>query len=173
MSKISSQSVGIALAGPVVEGAILGLRGGPGPMLALALGLPVVVAVLALLTTPTLYVGGAVLGGRLSLEAVAGAAGRSLHALGLAMLGLAPLSLLLATTGVPSETAVSAQVTGLVVVALVIALHRLATELDVAAGEGPRGLGWHLLFGAHTAVAFLIGARLFNDLVTFSGRIVW
>jgi hypothetical protein len=173
MSKISSPSgrwVGVALAGPVVEGAILGLRQGPGATLALAVGLPVVVGAVALLTTPTLYVGGAVLGGRLSLGAVAAAAWRALNALGLAMLGLAPLSLLLATTSSRTDSG-AAQVIILVVVSLMIALHRLATELDAAAGDKPRGMGWYLLFASHTAVAFIIGARLFNDLVSFSERI--
>jgi hypothetical protein len=170
MSKISSSGwMGLALAGPVVEGAVLGLRAGPRPMLALALGLPAIVALLGLLTTPTLYVGGAVLGARLSLGAVIAAAARSLRALGLAMLGLAPLSLLLATTSaLPSRASLPAQVVLLVVVALMVALHRFAGELDEAAGEGRRRLGWHLLFAAHTAVAFIIGARLFDDLVTFS-----
>jgi hypothetical protein len=171
MSKISSssgRSMAVALAGPVVEGAILGLRGGPGSTLALALGLPAIVGAVALLTTPTLYVGGAVLGGRLSLAAVAEAGGRALHALGLAMLGLAPLSLLLATT---SAVAVSAQLAVLVVVALMIAVHRLATDLDAAAGDRARGPGWYLLFASHTAVAFIIGSRLFNDLLGFSERI--
>jgi hypothetical protein len=59
----------------------------------------------------------------------------------------------------------------LVVVALMIALHRLATELDAAAGDRQRGVGWYLLFASHTAVAFIIGARLFTDLVAFSERI--
>jgi hypothetical protein len=174
MSKISSSSgrwLGVALAGPVVEGAILGLRQGPGATLALALGLPAVVAAVALLTTPTLYVGSAVLGGRLSLEAVMAASGRSLRALGLAMLGLAPLSLLLATTSaLPSSATLPGQVVVLVLVALVVAMHRLGTELDAAA-EGRRGVAWHLLFAGHTAVAFLIGSRLFADLVQFGERI--
>jgi len=164
MSKISSLSgrwAGVALAGPVVQGAILGLRQGPGTTVALALGLPAVVGVVGLLTTPTLYVGGALLGGRLSLGAVAAAAGRALHALGLAMLGLAPLSLLLATTSaLPAKMAFPAVVLVLLVVALMIALHRLASELDAAAGDRPRGLAWYLLFASHTAVAFIIGSRL-------------
>jgi hypothetical protein len=170
MSKNSSSGrwLAVALAGPVVEGAILGLRQGPGATLALALGLPLVVGAVALLTTPTLYVGGAVLGGRLSLAAVAAASGRALHALGLAMLGLAPLSLLLATTSaVPAD----GQVVALVVVALMIALHRLASELDAAAGDGKRGPTWYLLFAGHTAVAFIIGSRLFGELVRFGERI--
>jgi hypothetical protein len=173
MSKISSSSgrwLAVALAGPIVEGAILGLRQGPGATLALGLGMPVVVGLVALLTTPTLYVGGAVLGGRLTLGAVVAAAGRSLHALGLAMLGLAPLSLLLATTSA-SVGGVPGQVVLLVVVALMIALQRLASELDEVAGDAKWGLGWNLLFAAHAAVAFIIGSRLFGDLVHFGERI--
>jgi hypothetical protein len=84
------------------------------------------------------------------------------------MLGLAPLSLLLATT---SAVAHFAQVSVLVVVALMIALHRLAGELDAAAGDRRRGLGWYLLFASHTAVSFIIGARLFGDLLAFSERV--
>jgi hypothetical protein len=175
MSNISSQSgrwLAVALAGPILQGAILGLRAGPGAMLAFALGLPAIVAAVTLLTTPTLYVGGALVGGRLSLGQVAASTGRGLHALGLAMLGLAPLSLLLATTSaLPAHDFFSLQLAALVVVALMIALHRLAGELDEAAGAGKRTLAWHLLFAGHTAIAFVLGARLFTDLVAFGERI--
>jgi hypothetical protein len=168
MSKISSLSVGVAVGGPLLAGALLGLREGPAPTLALALGLPVVVGAVALLTAPTLYVGGAVLGGHLSLAGVVRAAGRSLQALGLALLGLAPLSLLLATT---SAVPAGAAQLGLLVVAMMIAIHRLATELDAVAGERRRGVAWHLMFAGLTAISFIIGARLFNDLVVFSARL--
>ena len=175
MSKISSQSgrwLAIALGGPVVHGAILGLRGGPRVVLAFALGLPAIVAAVTLLTAPTLYVGGAVFGGRLSLPQVATGTARSLYALGLALLGLAPLSLLLASTAtVQGRDLFSLQVAGLTVVGLTIALRRLAGELDAAAGFGKRTLTWHLLFAAHTGIAFIIGARLFTDLNTLAERL--
>jgi hypothetical protein len=173
-SNISSRSgrgVAIALAGPVLQGAILGLRAGPGVMLAFALGLPAIVAAVTLLTTPTLYVGGAVLG-RLSLAQVAASTGRALHALGLAMLGMAPLSLLLATTSaLPGNELFSMQIAGLVVVALMMALHRLAGELDAVATMDGRPISWHVGFAAHTALAFILGARLFTDLLAFGERI--
>ena len=175
MSNISSLSgrwLAVALAGPILQGAILGLRSGPAAMLALALGLPAVVAAVTLVTTPTLYVGGAVLGGRLSLGQVAAGTARALQALGLAMLGLAPLSLLLATTqALSAHNRFSLQVAGLVVVALMIALHRLAAQLDAAAGEGKRTLAWHLLFAAQTAIAFILGARFFTDLLAHAERV--
>jgi hypothetical protein len=171
MSNVSSgRWLAVAVAGPVVQGTILGLRQGPGATLALALGLPAVVGAVTLLTTPTLYVGGALVGGRLSLGAVAASTGRALHALGLAMLGLAPLSLLLATTSA-GRNGLWAQVLLLVGVAMMVALHRLASELDAASGDHPRGPAWYLLFAFHTAIAFIIGARLFDDVIVFSERL--
>jgi len=175
MSKISLLSgrwLAVALGGPIVHGAILGLRAGPRATLAFALGLPAIVAAVTLLTAPTLYVGGALFGGRLSLSQVAASTARALHALGLAMLGLAPLSLLLASTvTLQSPSIFSLQVAGLMVVGLTIALRRLAGELDAAAGFGKRTLSWHLLFAAHTAVAFIIGTRLFTDLNNLAERL--
>ena len=173
MSKSSLQSrrgFAIALAGPILEGAILGLRAGPVAMLVFALGLPAIVAVVTLLTTPTLYVGGAVFGGRLSLADVTAAAGRSSHALGLALLGLAPLNLLLAAT-LPEPAAVPAQWLVLLAVALVVGLHRLSTELAVGDGSDPRPRVPRLLFAAHAMVAFIIGARLLHDLYAFGERL--
>jgi hypothetical protein len=177
MSKIAmhaGRGVAVALGGPVVAGAILGLRAGPRPTLAMAAGLPAIVAAVTLLTTPTLYVGGALLGRRLSLAEVARATGEALHALGLALLGLAPLSLLLATTSVlPGKFPFSVQVALLVVVALAITLRRLAMELEAARADGSwqSSLLFPLLLAAHAAIAFVIGARLFIDLVSFSERI--
>ena len=174
MSKISSLSgrwLAVALGGPMVHGAILGLREGPRATLAFALGLPVIVLAVTVLTAPTLYVGGAVFGGRLSLAQVAAGNARALHALGVATLGLAPLSLLLASTGLRSNDISTLQVMGLMVVGLAIALRRLAGELDAAAGFGKRTLSWHLLFAAHTAVAFVIGTRLFVDLNALAERL--
>jgi hypothetical protein len=147
------------------------LRGGPRATLAFALGLPAIVLAVTLLTAPTLYVGGAVFGGRLSLAQVAAGNARALHALGLALLGLAPLSLLISSTVTRSRDIFSLQVAGLMVVGLTIALRRLAGELDAAAGFGKRTLSWHLLFAAHTAVAFIIGTRLFADLNNLAERL--
>jgi hypothetical protein len=172
MSKLSSQPprwLAIALAGPILEGAILGLRAGPRAMLVFGLGLPAIVAAVTLLTTPTLYVGGAVVGDRRSLGEVAAAAGRALHALGLALLGLAPLSLLLAAT-LPAPAVVPAQGVALLLVGLMIALHRLSSELGVQVATGPRRRAGQLLFTGYTAVTFIIGARLFHDLALFSER---
>jgi hypothetical protein len=176
MSKSALQSwrwVAIALAGPVVTGAVLGLRAGAGAMAVFALGLPVVVAAVTLLTTPTLYVGGAVLGGRLSLSEVLAATAHSLHGLGLALLGLAPLNLLLVAT-LPAATGVPLRGVLLLVLGLFVGLHRLATELDARMGEGPRPnllerpvaerVAPRLLFTGHALVALIIGARLFHDL---------
>jgi hypothetical protein len=172
MSKISSHAcrwLAVGLAGPMLEGAILGLREGARAMAALALGLPLIVAGVTALTTPTLYVGGAVFRGRLSLVEVGVATGRALHALGLALLGVAPLSLLLAAT-LPVAQVAPAQVGVLVVVALAVSLHRLAGELRTQAGDHPP-LAGVLLFGAYATVAVILGGRLFFDLVSFSQRV--
>jgi hypothetical protein len=174
MSNSTSQSgrwLAVALAGPVLQGAILGLRAGPRAMLVFAAGVPAIVAAVTLLTVPTLYVGGAVLGGRQTLGQVAAGTGRAVQALGLALLGLAPLSLLLASTvSLSAHDFFSLQVAGLVVVGLLIALHRLARELDAAA-TGGRALAWYLLFAADSAIAFILGTRLFTDLVSFAERV--
>jgi len=173
MSKNAPRWLAVALAGPAVQGAILGLREGPRAMLAFALGLPVIVAAVTLLTTPTLYVGGAVFGGRLSLGQVAAGTARALHALGLALLGLAPLSLLLNSTfALAPDDRFAWPLMGLVVVGLMIALHRLAGELDEVAGvTGGRRVAWHLLFAGHTAIAFVLAARLFTDLARFCDKV--
>jgi hypothetical protein len=165
----------VALAGPVLQGAVLGLRGGPREMLVLALGLPVVIGAVSLVTTPTLYAGGAVFGARLSLAEVLRATLRAFHALGLALLGLAPLSLLLGATGERMNgTTLSLQVMGLLMVALLIAVHRLSTELRSEqegagrlVGDAARPLAGHLLFAAHVVMSFIIGARLLMALVRF------
>ena len=158
----------IALVGPILAGAILGLRGGPLAMAVFALGLPAILAAVTLLTAPTLYVGGAVLGSRLSLADVATATGRALHATGLALLGVAPLGLLLCAM-LPAPAQVPAQAILLVVVALVVGLHRLRTELRTDAGAGP--VAANLLLATHAVVAFIIGARLFHDLYRLNERI--
>jgi hypothetical protein len=159
----------IALAGPALEGAILGLRGGPRVMAALALGLPLIVAGVTALTTPTLYVGGAVFGGRLSLAEVGAATARALHALGLACLGLAPLNLLLAATW-PESSVAPAQAVLLLAVAVALALRRLAGELRDRAGDA-QPLAGGLLFAGHTLVCLVLGTRMFMDLLAFSLRV--
>jgi hypothetical protein len=170
MSKISSESwrwLAIALAGPTLQGAILGLRGGPRATLLLALGLPAIIAAVTALTTPMLYVGGAVFGGGLSLGQVAGGTGRALHALGLALLGVAPLSLLLAAT-LPDPALAPVQAVILVLVALAVGLHRLSTELNHS-NEG-RSPILPLIFFGYTMVAMVLGTRLFLDLVGLGTR---
>jgi hypothetical protein len=170
MSKISSESwrwLAIALAGPLLEGAILGLRGGPRAMAVLALGLPAIIAAVTALTTPMLYVGGAVFGGGLSLEQVATSTGRALHALGLGLLGVTPLSLLLAAT-LPDPEVAPLQAVILVVVALAVGLHRLCTELGDSVERRPRIVP--LIFLGYTTVAVVLGTRLFLDLVNLGTR---
>jgi hypothetical protein len=159
----------IALAGPALEGAILGLRGGPRAMVAMAVGLPLIVAGVTALTTPTLYVGGALFGGRLSLAQVGAATARALHALGLVCLGLVPLNLLLALTWSEARVA-PAQAVLLLVVALVLALGRLAAELRDRAGDA-QPLAGGLLFAAHSLVCGVLGTRLFFDLLAFTLRV--
>jgi hypothetical protein len=164
MSKISSHSwhwLAIALAGPVVQGAILGLRGGPRATALLALGLPAIIAAVTALTTPTLYVGGAVLGPGRPLIEVAAATSRAARALGLALLGVAPLSLLLAAT-LPEARVAPAQGVVLLVVALAVGLHRLWCELR---DQTERQLGAMALFAGYVGVTFILGARLFFDLI--------
>jgi hypothetical protein len=171
MSKIPLHSwrwLAIALAGPVVEGAILGLRGGPRAVMILALGLPAILAAVTALTTPMLYVGGAVLGGGLPLGEVVSGTGRALHALGLALLGVAPLTLLLAAT-LPSDEVAPVQAVVLMVVALAVGLHRLAGELGQRQ-ERRAGL-FSLIFFGYTLVATVLGARLFFALVCAGGRL--
>jgi hypothetical protein len=172
MSRRASESwrwLAVALAGPILEGAILGLRGGPRGMLVLALGLPAIIAAVTALTTPMLYVGGAVFGGGQTLAEIASSAGRALHALGLALMGVAPLSLLLAAT-LPQAELAPVQTAVLVLVALAVGLHRLAAELRETAAEGRRGV-LALLFCGFTLVAFVLGTRLFFDLLAFgAGR---
>jgi hypothetical protein len=170
MSKISSESwrrVAIALAGPILEGAILGMRGGPRAMVVLALGLPAIIAAVTALTTPMLYVGGAVFGGGLSLGTVATSTGRALHALGLALLGVAPLSLLLAAT-LPDPQVAPLQAVILLVVAIAVGLHRLSAELGESVERRPRLVP--LIFFGYTTVAVVLGTRLFIDLLELGTR---
>lgn len=154
----------VALAGPILTGVVLGLRAGPRAMAVFALGLPVIVALVTLLTTPTLYVGGAVFGTRLSLAEVGAATARALHGLGLALLGLVPLDLLLVATW-PEATIAPAQSLVLLVVGMTMGVHRLGTALGEEMGDRPRPvLAGGLLLAAHATIAFVIGARLFVDL---------
>jgi hypothetical protein len=146
----------VAAGGPLLAGAILGLRLGPRAVAVMAAALPAIALGVAALTTPALYVGGAVLGARPSLPAVAGAVGRGLHALGLALLGLAPLELL--TTATVTEPGVAvAGATLLVLLGVGVSLRRIVGELP----RGAAPLRGFALLAAWSLVTLIIGGRLF------------
>jgi hypothetical protein len=154
-----------ALLGPALAGAILGLREGPRSVAVLALGLPALIAAVVLMTAPTLYVGGTLVGRRLSLAETVAAIRKALGALGVAFLGVAPAALFLgATTWQPSD----ARLYGLALlgVAVVIGLHRLRTELG-GAGSAPAAFA---LFAGYALIASTIGGRLLGQLLHFAAR---
>jgi hypothetical protein len=146
----------LAAAGPLLAGAILGLRSGPRAMLIMAAALPAIAFGAAALTTPALYAGSAVLGQQPSLRAVATAVGRCLLAFGLALLGLSPLALLVAAT-VTSPEGASGRVVFLLVVAGAVALRRLCGEMPL----GQRKLASVTLLAGWVLVTAVIGGRLF------------
>jgi hypothetical protein len=154
------RQVVLAAAGPALAGAVLGLRSGPRAMALMAVALPAIVFGVTALTTPALYAGSAVLGHHSSMRAVATAMGRGLLALGVALLGLAPLALLLAAT-VTTVAGAAGRVAALVAVGALVALRRLTTELPL---DERRGRATALL-ATWALVWAVIAVRLFCQAV--------
>jgi hypothetical protein len=153
----------LAAVGPFLAGAMIGLRNGTSLAITMALGLPLVALGAAVLTTPALYLGSAVLKQGFSAPMVAAAVGQGLAALGLALLGLAPLQLLLAAT---MTTATGASLAGgaLLVFASLVALRRVVLELP-----GPRSFARVGLFGAWGVITMIIATRLTLETLTVGG----
>lgn len=150
-------SVASAAAGPLAVGAVLTLRlHDPAPIVAV----PAVVFAVAALTLPALYIAAAALGVAPPLGEVVRAVGRSLHALGLVHLGLAmPLAFLAASSGTATASALGAVA---VAVGAVIALRVLQAALF---GGAPPVSARAAVFWSWAAVALVIGARLFGELM--------
>jgi hypothetical protein len=152
-----------ALGGTAALGAALGavaaVRGPAAPLVAAAdtAVVPLVIAGVAALMLPPLIIGGALLGRRLELGRVLGAAARALGAAGVLVLGLvAPTLFLLVTdAGLPLVELGGTVLAG----AALAALRVLWVELEVG-GWPRRAQGF---FAVWSLVALTIGACLYVE----------
>lgn len=97
-------TAGLAIGGPVVMGAVLGMPLGASGMLTQATALPAILFGVALLTAPALYIATSLLGIAPPARDSLAAGVRAMRAAGLVMLGLAaPAAFLLATTAAPDD----------------------------------------------------------------------
>lgn len=97
-SRFGWSGAGIALAGPMVMGAVLGLPSGVARMLTESLLLPAVVLGVAVLMAPALYIGLSLIGAAPPAAAVLSAFGAGLRACGILLAGLAPATAFLIVT---------------------------------------------------------------------------
>lgn len=154
----------VAVAGPLLTGVLLGLRQGPRAVVVLGAALPLLLVSVTALTTPMLYVGGAVLGLGTAAREVMHAAARALGALGRALLGLAPVQLFLAVTVTDRDEAFALGLLALFT-ALVIAVRRMHDELP-AHGNVLARLG---MVTGWAVVSMAIGVRLLLESVRAAG----
>lgn len=148
-----------ALGGPVALGAIVGLEVGPVAALMKSLALPGVLAGVAAVMVPALYISAAITGVAPPARDMLRSLVRGFRACGLVMLGLGgPALFLLATT----QTGEAAVVVGggVTVAGVLVGLRVLFTDLFEDGALLARGA-----FAAWSLVALIMGMRLYVELV--------
>ena len=147
----------LAAGGPMAVGAALGMIRGPLAVLPSVLAMPAVLAGVAAVMIPALYIGAALAGVAPPARDVAGAVARAFRACGVVMLGLtAPALFLLATTH-----ALATPLGGAVLAAGVLAGLRVLFG-DLFAAPSPLVA---CAFGAWSLVAMALGTHLYIDFV--------
>lgn len=156
----SWQSIALAaLGGPVALGAILGLEIGPLAALGKSLALPGVLAGVAAVMVPALYICATITGAAPPARVIALSVARGFRACGLVMLGLAaPALFLLATTQAGAVALVVGG--GATAVGVLVGLGVLSGDLFEK-----RSLATRVAFAAWAMVALGIGLRLYVEIV--------
>ena len=149
----------MAIAGPALVGAALGLPDGPAAVAARAALLPAIVLGVALIMLPALYIGAAFLGVAPSARSVVTAAGSALADTGTVFLGLAPA---LAFLVVASTRPASVELLGYLAVALAVVIGLRALYLRLFMERAARVVP---LFACWAAVSVGIGARLLVEAI--------
>ncbi len=150
-------SLALALAGPFVMGAVLGLPGGPSHVMREALLLPAVVYGVTALMAPALYIGMALIGSSPPASYVARAISRGLRACGLVLAGLAPAAAFLLATA-DGNWAVWVFGTAAVAAAALLGVRRLFQELRHQEVRLGRAL---VLYTIWSLVSLGLGAHFF------------
>jgi len=149
----------LALAGPALAGAALGLPHGPAALATRAALLPAIIVGVALIMLPALYIGAAFLGVAPNARSVISAAGSALADTGMVFLGLAPALLFLVAASTVTTTVVGL---GYLTVALAVAIGLRALYLRLFTGNARRSVP---LFACWAMVSLGIGARLMVEAV--------
>lgn len=148
-----------ALGGPVALGAILGLEIGPLAALGKSLALPGVLAGVAAVMVPALYICATITGAAPPARMIALSVARGFRACGLVMLGLAaPVLFLLATTQAGAVALVVGG--GATAVGVLTGLRVLFADLFER-----RSLAIRIAFAGWAVVALGIGLRLYVEIV--------
>ncbi|MCB9727381.1 MAG: hypothetical protein H6744_01050 [Deltaproteobacteria bacterium] len=156
----------LAAAGPALAGATVAMHDGLAVAAWIGLGLPLLIAAVACLMLPALYIGSAFIGVAPPLREVARAAGLALADLGRLMLAFTPaLAFLVATSTHRFETGLHAHLAllGAAFFALRAMYGRLAPR--DAGPFGPRQLAGFLLFATWSCITLAIGWRFFIPLL--------
>jgi hypothetical protein len=156
----------LAAAGPALAGATLAMHDGLAVALEIGLGLPLLIASVAFLMLPALYIGTAFVGVAPPLRDVASAAGLALADVGRLMLAFTPaLAFLVATSTHRIATGVYGHLAllGAAFFALRAMYARLSARESTA--FGPRELAGFLLFAGWSSIALAIGWRFFVPLL--------
>lgn len=161
-------TAGLAIGGPALMGAVLGLPLGLAGMAAGALALPAIVFGVALLTSPALYIGASLVGIAPPASDSLRAGVRALRASGLVLLGLAaPAAFLLATTAPAGAGAGAHEGVRLFALAVVggaaLAGFRKAYHDLFRLERVHDHVTAFVLFGAWALMTSLMGAKLLID----------
>jgi hypothetical protein len=148
------RTVGAATLGPALLGGSLGLKGTVWSALFLALALPTVIAGVAMLMSPALYIGMTMQGDAPEVRTMTAAIAIALRDTGIVLLGLAmPVAFLVSSAPlgwVPLAVGAS-------VVCFAVAVGLCAIHGALFRTRGPRA---QLLFAGWSIVGLAIGARL-------------
>jgi hypothetical protein len=148
-----------ALGGPVALGAIVGLEVGPVAALLKSLALPAVLAGVAAVMVPALYISATITGVAPPARDMLRSLARGFRACGLVMLGLgAPALFLLATTQTSDVAVVVGG--GVTVAGVLVGLRVLFTDLFENGALLARGA-----FAVWSLVALVMGMRLYVEFV--------
>lgn len=150
-------SLALALAGPFVMGAVLGLPGGPSQVMREGLLLPAVFYGVTALMAPALYIGMSLIGSSPPASYVANAMARGFRACGLVLAGLAPAAAFLLATA-DGDWAVWVFGTAAVAAAALLGVRRLFQELRHEEVRLGRALA---LYTVWSLVSLGLGAHFF------------
>jgi hypothetical protein len=139
------QAILAAVGGAGAVGSIVGLPRGTQALLAQGATLPLILAAVAVICSPALFIGTALLGNKASVSQIASAIGQGTMAAGHALLGFVPVALFLTATR-PASSGPAIAVFGLIAIAVVAGLlrtwHALAAGCEYRKRLAPYFVCW-------------------------------